>query len=85
MTNSENDLKAQREPEQRQLYQIAKVNEFLEILLGYHNLCAAQTEYHSLIKQMTAIGYISTTEEIVTASWALSQHDGVAAFKLSEK
>jgi len=34
---------------------------------------------------MTTIGYISDTEEIVKASWSLFQHDGVAAFKLSER
>jgi len=32
---------------------------------------------------MTAVGYISDTEEIVKASWSLFQHDGAAAFKLS--
>jgi hypothetical protein len=64
---------------------MAKFNDSLEMLLGYHTLCAAQTESHSQIKQMTAIGYISATEEIVKASWALFQHDGVAVFKLSER
>jgi hypothetical protein len=34
---------------------------------------------------MTAIGYISDTEELVKASWSLFHHDAVAAFKLSEK
>jgi len=33
---------------------------------------------------MTAIGYISDTEEIIIASWSNFQHDGGAAFKLSE-
>jgi len=31
------------------------------------------------------VGYISDTEEIVKASWSLFQHDGAAAFKLSER
>jgi hypothetical protein len=35
--------------------------------------------------QMAASGYISHTEAIVKASWSLFQHDGVAAFKLSER
>jgi hypothetical protein len=35
--------------------------------------------------QMTAIRYISDTEEIVNASWSLFQHHGAAAFKLSER
>jgi hypothetical protein len=34
---------------------------------------------------MTAVGYISVTEEIVKTSWSLFQHDRAAAFKLSEK
>jgi len=32
---------------------------------------------------MTAVGYISDTEEIVKAFWSLFQHDGAAAFKFS--
>jgi hypothetical protein len=31
---------------------------------------------------MTAVGYISDTEEIVKASWSNFHHDGAAAFKL---
>jgi len=34
---------------------------------------------------MTAVGYISDTEKLVEASRSLFHHDGVAAFKLSEK
>ena len=34
---------------------------------------------------MTAVAYISDTEQSVTASWSLFQHDGAAAFKLSER
>jgi len=34
---------------------------------------------------MTAVGYISDTEEIVKSSWSLFQHDGAAAFTLSER
>ena len=34
-------------------------------------------------KQMTAVGYISDTEEIVKSSWSLFQHDGAAALKWS--
>jgi len=34
---------------------------------------------------MTAIGYISDTEEIIKSSWSLFQQDGVAAYKLSER
>jgi hypothetical protein len=34
---------------------------------------------------MTAVGYISDPEEVVKASWPLFQHDGAAAFQLSER
>jgi len=34
---------------------------------------------------MTAVGYISDTEESIKASWSIVQHDGAAAFKLSER
>jgi len=34
---------------------------------------------------MTAIRYISDTGEIIKASWLTFQHDGVAAFELSER
>jgi len=33
---------------------------------------------------MTAVGYISDTEEIVKASLSNIQHDGAATFKVSE-
>jgi hypothetical protein len=33
---------------------------------------------------MSAVGYISKTEEIVKVSWSNLQHDGMAAFKLFE-
>jgi hypothetical protein len=51
---------------------------------GSHNLCATQKESRAQNKSFTGIGYISNTEEIVKASWSLIQHDGVAAFTLSE-
>jgi len=34
---------------------------------------------------MTAVGYISDTEEIVNASRTIFQHDGATAFELSER
>jgi len=34
---------------------------------------------------MTAVGYISDTEQIIKAFWSNFQHDGVATFKLSER
>jgi len=52
---------------------------------GSQNLCATQKESHAQNKQMTAVGYISDTEEIIKASWSVFQHDGAAPFKLSER
>jgi hypothetical protein len=34
---------------------------------------------------MTAVGYISDMEVMIKASWSLFQHDGAAAFTLSER
>jgi hypothetical protein len=64
------------------LHRMAKVHDFLEMWQGSQNLRATQTESHIQNNQMTAIGYISDTEEIVKASWSLFHHDGAAAFKL---
>ena len=52
---------------------------------GSQNLRATQKESRTQNKQMTAVGYILDTEEIVKASWSLFQHDGAATFKLSER
>jgi hypothetical protein len=62
---------------------MAKVHDFVEMWQGSQNLRSTQNRAHG--KQMTAVGYISDTEEIVKASWSLFQHDGAAAFKLSER
>jgi len=64
---------------------MAKVHDFLEMWQGSQNLCATQKESCTQNKQMTAVRNISDTEEIIKASWSLFQHDGAAAFKLSER
>jgi len=64
---------------------MAKVLDLLEMWQGRKNLCATQKESRAQNKQMTAVGYISDTEESVKACWSLFQHDGEAAFKLSER
>jgi len=83
--NTENDSEMKNEAEERKLHRMAKVHDFLEMWQGSQNLHATQTESRAQNKQMTAVGYISDTEEIVKASWSLFQHDGAAAFKLSER
>jgi len=83
--NTENHSEMNKEAEERKLHRMAKVHGFLEMWHGSQNLRATQKESHTQNKQITAVGYISDTEEIVKSSWSLFQHDGVAAFKLSER
>jgi len=84
-TNTENDSEIKKEAEKRKLHRMAKVHDFLEMWQGSQNLRATQKESRAQNKQMTAVGYILDMEEIVKASWSLFQHDGAAAFKLSER
>jgi len=84
-TNTENDSEIKTGAEERKLHRMAKVHDFLEMWQGSENLRATQKESRAQNKKMTAAGYISYTEEIVKASWSLFQHDGAAAFKLSER
>jgi len=84
-TNTQNDSKMKKEAEERKLHRMAKVHDFLEMWQGSQNPRATQKESRAQNKQMTAVGYISDSEEIVKASWSLFQHDGAAAFKLSER
>jgi len=83
--NIENDSEMKKEVEERKLQRMAKVHDLLEMWLGSQNLCGTQKECRTQKKQMTAVGYISDTEEIVKASWSIFQYDGAAAFKLSER
>jgi len=84
-TNTENHLEMKKEAQERKLHRMAKVQDFLEMWQGSHNLHATQKESQAQNKQTTAVGYISDTEKIVKASWSPCQHDGAAAFKLSER
>ena len=72
-----------QQAEEMKLHSVAKVHDFLEMWQGSQNLHATQKESHAQNKQMTAVGYISDTEEIVRASWPLFQNNGAAVFKLS--
>jgi len=78
-------MEMKREVEEKKLHRMAKVHDFLEMWQGSQNLRATQKESRARKKQMTAMGYIPDTEEIVKASWSNFQYDGAAAFKLSEK
>jgi len=83
--HTENDSQMKKEAEERKLHRMGKVHDFLEMWQGSQTLLATQKESRAHSKQMTAVGYISDTEESVKASWSLFQHDGAAAFKLSER
>jgi len=84
-SSTEYDMELMREAEEETLHGMAKVHDSLEMWHGSQNLQATQKECHPQNEQMTAIGYISDTEEIVKASWSNFQHDDATAFKLSEK
>jgi len=83
--HTENVSEMKKEGEDRNLHRMAKVHNFLEKWQGNQNLRATQKESGAQNKQITAVGYISDTEENVKASWSLFQHDGAGAFKLSER
>jgi len=84
MTNTDNDFEMKREVEQKKLHRIAKVHNVLDMLQGSQNLWATQKESCTQHKQMTYLGYISDTKEVVKVSWSNFQHDRVAAFELLE-
>ena len=84
-SESDNDLELKGDAEEKKLHRMAKVHDFLEMWQGSQNLRTTQMESRAQNKQMTAVGYISDTEERVKASWSIFQHDGAAAFKLSER
>jgi hypothetical protein len=83
--NTENDSEMKKEAEERKVHRMAKVHNFLEMWQGSQNLSATQKRSRAQIMQTTAVGYISDTDEIVNAFWSPFQHDGVAAFKLSDR
>jgi len=74
-----------KEAEESILHRMAKVDDVLEIWHGSRILCATQKGSRAQTKQMTAAGFISDTKVMFKASWSLSQHDGSAAFKVTER
>jgi hypothetical protein len=74
-----------KEAEDTKLHRMAKVHNFLQRWHGRKNLCATLKESRAQTKQMTAVGYISDTEEIIKPFWSLFQPHGAAAFKLPER
>jgi hypothetical protein len=83
--STDNDIERQREAEEKKLHRIAKVHDFLEMWQGSQTLQTTQMESRAQNTQVTAVGYISDTEEIIKASWSNFHRDGAAAFNFSEK
>jgi len=84
-TNTENHSEITKKEEERKLRRITKVHNLVKMWKGSQSLHATQRESRAQNKQVTAVGFILDTDEIVKASWSLFQHDGAAAFTLSER
>jgi len=84
-TNTDNDSEMKQEEEEWKLDRMAKVHDIAELWLGSHKRPDTQMESRVHNKQMTAVGYISDTEEVFKALWSLFQYEDVTAFKLSER
>jgi hypothetical protein len=84
-TQDENNTGLNIDADDRKLHRMAKVHNLLEMWQGSQTLCPTQKESHTQNKQITAVEYMSDTEEIVNAFQTNFQHDGAAAFKLSER
>jgi len=66
--------------EEMLMHQMANIHDVLEMLPRCQNLHATQNKPRHHNKQMTALGYISETEEIMQECWSLFQHDRAAGF-----
>jgi hypothetical protein len=83
-TNTDNEWEMRKEAEERILHSMAKVHDLLQMWQGSQNLLATLKQSGAQCRPLTAVGYISDTEEMVKVSWAVFEHDGAAAFMLSE-
>jgi hypothetical protein len=61
-------MEMKREAEEKKLHRMAKVHDYLEVWQSSHTLRATQKESRAQNNLMTAVGYISDTEEIVNVS-----------------
>jgi len=84
-TITENTSDMKKDVEKITMHRMAKVHDVLEMWQGSQKLRATQKEFRCQNKQMTTMGYISDTKEMVKVSRSLFQHHGVAAFILSER
>src|ERR1700749_1030580 len=67
------------------LHRMAKVHDFLDMWDGSQKLRRMQQEARAQNSEMTAMGYISDTDEMVDAGWESFKHDGATAFKVIEQ
>jgi hypothetical protein len=81
----ENNSEIKKAAEETKLHRMASTHDFLEMWQGSEKLRATQKAAKAQNKQMTAMGYISDSEEVESSSWASFAHDGLAAFKSNEK
>jgi len=80
----ENDFELKKDPEERNFHRMAKVHNILEMWQSSQNLHTTQNESRTQNKKMSAVEYISDTQEIITVSWSNFPHDCAAAFESSE-
>jgi hypothetical protein len=71
--------------EETQLHRMSMAHDFFEVWLGSQNLRDTQKESRARKKQLAAVGYTLDPEQMIKTSWSLIQHEGAAAFKLSER
>jgi len=83
--SSDNNMEVKGKADEKKLHTMAKVRYFFVMWQCNHPLSATQKESRGQSTQMTTLGYISDTEEIVKASLSNFHYHDPAAFKLSEK
>jgi hypothetical protein len=74
----------QPEKKQTMLGTLPEVYDFLHIWHRRGNLQYTKRELFGQTKEMTAIGYISDTEEVVKVPWSIFQTDSAAALNVSQ-
>jgi len=84
-TNTYNYLEMKGVAQQKTLPRTRKVHVIVEMWQGTQILCVTQKKSGPQNKQMTAVRYISDTQEFIKVSWSYIQIDGVAALILSER
>lgn len=84
-TEMEYNLELNSEANESNLHRMAKVCNKLKIRQGSQILCATQKGLRLQKKQMTTVGCISDIEETIKLCCLTFEHDGAAAFTLSER